>query len=133
MPTAIIAFFFFFVVPIPHPAATQNVPAVCSAALERYRASAAAFNAENTTKFEQVFGRPVSAVDLPRECPAAIRFSKWKLNRARALMTAFNSTSARCANVGTNITVQGGGLSPQQIIAGIHAKLAQGGCHRVGE
>jgi hypothetical protein len=129
MPTAIIAFFFFFVVPIPRPATSQNVPNACAVALERYRASITAFNAENATKFEQVFGRPVSAVDLPRECPAAMRFSKWKLSRARSLMTAFNSTIARCANVGTNVSIQGGGLSPQQIIAAIQAKLAQSGCH----
>jgi hypothetical protein len=128
MPTAIIAFFFFFVVPIPHPATTQNVPAACAVAMERYRAAITAFNAENATRFEQAFGRPVGAVDLPRECPAAMRFYKWRLSRARALMTAFNSTAARCANVGTSVSIRGG-YSPQQIVAAIQAKLAQSGCH----
>ena len=127
MPTAIIAFFFFFVVPIPHPT-NQNVPTACAVALERYRASATAFNADNAAKFAQVFGRPVSAVDLPRECPVAMRFYKWRLSRAHALMTAWNSTSARCANAGANAYIRGG-YSPQQIIAAIQAKLAQSGCH----
>jgi hypothetical protein len=128
MPTAIIAFFFFFVVPIPHPATTQNVPNACAVALERYRASATAFNTENARRFEQIFGRPVSAVDLPRECPAAMRFYKWRLSRAQALMTVWNATSARCANAGANAYIRGG-YSAQQIVAAIQAKLAQSGCH----
>jgi hypothetical protein len=51
MPTAIIGFFFFFFVPLPHAQPGANVTNACRIAALNYKAAAEQFNADNAVKF----------------------------------------------------------------------------------
>jgi hypothetical protein len=117
---AMIAFFFFFFVPIPHQAAA-NVPPACANAITNYEVVMQRHNAENASKFEQIFGRPVGAIE-PNGCPRAMPFYRWRLAKLRAIMTTFRAVYAAC--VGVSLTPRS--PTPVQIIAILQQKLAEG-------
>jgi hypothetical protein len=135
--TAIITFIFFFWVPLP--AATQtnaNVPPACSNVIAHYRAKSALLNAEIASKFGQTFGRSVAdAVEptTPNECPRALQFCRWKLQKAKALLPSWKAMYAECTSVGINITARpAAGFrttgTPPQLVAVLQQKIAEG-CH----
>jgi hypothetical protein len=128
MTATIVAFFFFFFVPIPQAQQLPaNTPPVCANAIARYRIAAQQFNAEHATKFQQIFGRPQGAVDLPRECPQAIQLYRWKLPRVKALLAPWKHAAAECAGVGLNVVARNA-YSPPQLIAGMQQRMAES-CH----
>jgi hypothetical protein len=135
--TAIIAFIFFFWVPLP--AATQpnaNVPPACSHAIAHYRAKSALLNAEIASKFAQTFGRSVAdAIEATaaNECPRALQFYRWKRQKAKALLPSCKSMYPECTSVGINITTRPlAGFrtkgTPPQLMAVLQQKV-QEGCH----
>jgi hypothetical protein len=122
---AIIAFFVFFFLPIPHQATNASIPAVCVNAVANYRIALIRFNAENATKFEQFFGRPVSTIQ-PDECPRAMHLLRWRLRQIRAaIMPAFKAVYVQC--VGLSISPRGPTFP--QVIAALEQRIAAG-CSR---
>jgi hypothetical protein len=121
--TAIIAFFFFFFVPIPHQG-SANVPAACTNAIANYEVVMQRHNAENRSKFEQIFGRPAGVIE-PNECPRAMPFYRWRLSKLKAVMTTFRRVYAAC--VGVSLTPRS--PTPPQLIALLEQKIAAG-CSR---
>jgi hypothetical protein len=122
---AIIAFFVFFLLPIPHQATNASIQTACVNAIANYRIAAIRVNAENATKFEQIFGRPVSTIQTG-ECPRAMQLYRWRLRQVRAaIMPAFRAVYAQC--VGFNINPRP--PTPPQIIAILEQRIAAG-CSR---
>jgi hypothetical protein len=128
--TAIIAFFFFFWVPIPNvqPNLT-NAPPACIHAMARYHTAVNQFNAENAAKVVQLLGRSPEqgAVELPGECPQAAKLYRWKLQRIRALLPAWKALFTECAAAGYTVRLNGA-ATPPRMIAFMQQKLAEG-CH----
>jgi hypothetical protein len=120
--TAIIAFFFFFFVPIPHQSG-GNVPPACTAAVARYEVAAQRFNAENASRFEQVFGRSVGTGTIaPDECLRAMPFYRWRLPKVRALLRVFKTVYAACVGVSLSPRPP----TPPQMVAAVEQKIAAG-------
>jgi hypothetical protein len=122
---AIIAFFVFFFAPIPHQAANASIQTACVNAIANYRIAVIRFNAENATKFEQVFGRPVSTIQ-PGECPRAMQLFRWRLRQVKAaIMPAFRAVYAQCVGFGLNPRSP----TPPQAIEALEQRIAAG-CSR---
>jgi hypothetical protein len=122
---AIIAFFVVFFLPIPHQATNASISAVCVNGIANYQIAVIRFSAENATKFEQIFGRPVSTIE-PNECPRAMQLYKWRLQKVRAvILPAFKAVYAQCVGFGINPRAP----TPPQIIAILEQRIAAG-CSR---
>jgi hypothetical protein len=120
--TAIIAFVFFFFVPVPHQS-SANLPPACAHAIANYETVMQRHNAENRSKFEQIFGRPAGTIE-PDECPRAMPFYRWRLSKLRVVMSTFRAVYSAC--VGVTLTPRS--PTPMQMIALLEQKIAQG-CH----
>jgi hypothetical protein len=122
--TAIIAFVFFFVVPIPN---QQSLPPACAMAAAHYVAKTIELNTANHIRFEQLFGRPVSRIDIPRECPQAAPYARWRLPQVRSLLPSWNHAVAQCAAAGVDLSTRIRGATPPVLVGALETLIAT--CH----